>query len=406
MKLLVLYSRRSAIMRKSTSDRLFSFERYFGGTVYYLNILSRFQQILLKRLAYDAIIFNESITAPWSIPEYEWAIERVKRLRLTCSIRAAFFQDEFFRINLVRRFVSELEITNIYTVAPVSQWKKLYGDLLPPVKIERVLTGYIDSKTQKRANRIALKKKRSIDIGYRTVGGFDGLTGSLGNSKVEIAKVFKELAKKNKLIESISTERSDILNGMKWFDFLSQCRYTIGVESGSSLLDYDGSIKDKVDNYRRRYVSATFEEIRDNCFRNLDGNLDLRAISPRNFDACMTRTCQILVEGEYNGILVPNTHYIPIARDFSNLDRIVELMADENGRARMVEKAYSDIVTSGRYSYAKFVEQIVGQLGAIGCLKIGLRDAFYYRLHIIVRACNVLFLFGKDFLRFLRRAYL
>ena len=55
-----------------------------------------------------------------------------------------------------------------------------------------------------------------------------------------------------------------------------------------------------------------------------DGRLQLFAISPRHLEACATRTCQVLVEGEYSGVLRPGEHYIPVRKDLSNLDDVLE----------------------------------------------------------------------------------
>ena len=39
-------------------------------------------------------------------------------------------------------------------------------------------------------------------------------------------------------------------------------------------------------------------------------------MSPRVFEAAAVRSCQILFEGRYSGILEPMVHYIPLKKDF------------------------------------------------------------------------------------------
>jgi phytoene dehydrogenase-like protein len=75
------------------------------------------------------------------------------------------------------------------------------------------------------------------------------------------------------------------------------------------------------------------------------------AVSPRHFEAIMTKTCQILIEGRYNRVLEPEKHYIALKRDFSNLDEVLERLGDEQGIRSMVERAYEEIYLSGRYTY-------------------------------------------------------
>jgi len=137
------------------------------------------------------------------------------------------------------------------------------------------------------------------------------------------------------------------------------CRYTIGVEGGSTVHDPDGSIWEKGIDFVKNNPNASFEEIEKAVFPNMDGNLQLIAISPRHLEACLTRTCQILIEGTYNGILEANKHYILLKADFSNLDEVFEKMQDENLRKQIVHQCYEDIVLSKKYSYRQFVNYIL-----------------------------------------------
>ena len=104
---------------------------------------------------------------------------------------------------------------------------------------------------------------------------------------------------------------------------------------------------------------ATFEELEAECFPGRDGEFGLVALSPRHLEAVATRTCQVLIEGEYDGVLEPDRHYIPLRRDFSNLDDGArDDAARRRTRERIVETAYRDIVASGAWSYPRFVERL------------------------------------------------
>ena len=50
-----------------------------------------------------------------------------------------------------------------------------------------------------------------------------------------------------------------------------------------------------------------------------------KALSSRHFEAIGTKTCQVLLEGSYNGILVPEVHYVGVKKD---LTAIVERAYD------------------------------------------------------------------------------
>lgn len=72
----------------------------------------------------------------------------------------------------------------------------------------------------------------------------------------------------------------------------------------------------------------------------------------------MTRTCQVLLEGAYNGIFEPWRHYIPVKRDYSNVDEVLRALQDDKLVDRIAEQAYQDIVASGRWSYQRLVADL------------------------------------------------
>jgi hypothetical protein len=156
----------------------------------------------------------------------------------------------------------------------------------------------------------------------------------------------------------ISTDEADVLVGDDWYRFLLRCRTTLGVEGGASLLDRDGSICARTRAYVREHPNASFETIRDTCFPGQDGTLSLFAIGPRHLEACATRTCQLLVEGAYQGVLRAGEDYIPIRRDFSNLREVLRSIDDDALVRRVSQSAWQRVVRSGLYTYAGFVRAV------------------------------------------------
>ena len=122
----------------------------------------------------------------------------------------------------------------------------------------------------------------------------------------------------------------------------------------------------RTERYLDAHPDATFEEVEAACFPGEDGKLQLFAISPRHLEACATRTCQVLVEGDYSGVLRAGEHYIPIAKDLSNVEEVLDRLQSGDERERIVENAHRDIVESGRYTYRGLVEQVEGESGLAG----------------------------------------
>ena len=90
--------------------------------------------------------------------------------------------------------------------------------------------------------------------------------------------------------------------------------------------------------------------------------MKLFAISPRHFECAMTKTCQVLVEGDYQGVLEPGRHYIELKRDYSNLDEVIEKIQDRELCEQIAERAYEEVVASGKYTYRLLAEQVAAHL--------------------------------------------
>ena len=175
--------------------------------------------------------------------------------------------------------------------------------------------------------------------------------------KAGLSDAVAERARARGLRVDLSTRAEDTFYGDDWYRFLATCRYTIGIEGGASILDRDGSVQACVDAQQARAPDATFEELEAACFPGRDGELALFALSPRHLEACATRTVQILVEGNYSGVLEPGVHYLELRRDLSNLDAVLDVVAAGDADD-IAERAHADIVASGRYTYRRLVESV------------------------------------------------
>ena len=357
---LVVFAQLSHPLRNTIEDHLYAFRRYSGRRVFYLN--ARMQDVprhVLRR-SYDMVVFHTSFLAHrWSPELFDEVCERVEPLKALDGVRVALPQDEFLRTKLVCDFVDDFDIDLVCSVAPESEWHKIYPTVdRERVHLHRILTGYLDERTLERiATIVDATPRRDIDIGYRAWRGAYWL-GRHGTLKGTIADAVNAAAPERALRLDVSTRDEDTLLGDDWFRFLSRCRYTIGIEGGASILDLDGSIKARTERYQDTHPDASFDDVERSCFPGEDGGLDLFAISPRHLEACATRTCQVLVEGGYNGVLEADRHFIELKADLSNLEQVLDTLGDEDRRERIVHAAYDDVVASGRYTYRAMVKDI------------------------------------------------
>jgi len=386
--LIVYYHRYSFPMRQSIKDHLYSFNNYFKKAYFfYLNAAFPLPFYIFY-INFDLIIFHTTFLSrlKWSPLPYEKHIKKYKKLTKLKAPKVIIPQDEFIRSDVICNFIKDFDIKVVFTTSDKKEIEKIYPEIdKTKVKFVQVLTGYLDEYTIAKVKKMLRRyNKRPIDIGYRVTKVPFSL-GKHGYEKEKIAHLFQKYGKKFGLKVDISTDEKDIFLGFDWYRFLLKCKYTIGVEGGSSILDFDGSIRKKVQKYLQEHPKANFKEVQKECLADVEGNLNLFAISPRHLEACMTKTCQILVEGNYNGILIPWRHYIPLKRDYSNIKEVIELVKKDLKRNEIVEQAYKDIVESGKYTYKEFVNKVIftSLEDTLRNQKSTLSDIIFYILYIL-----------------------
>ena len=359
--------------RSTLHEHLYSFQKYASENISYLNLY--YHPNVPKEIAaypFDLIIFHTLFLANhWSANSFHQMMRRAGALKTHPAVKVMLPQDEFYYSDLLSEFINEFSIDIVFTVIPdETQWQSVYRYVdFHKVRFVSVLNGYIDNeKIDKFSGLSEDLEERPIDIGYRTLGAYFWY-GRHGNLKVRVANLFRERAPQYGLKVEIPNAGEDIILGEGWYSFLARCKYVIGVMGGTSVIDPDGSIRRKTEDFLDRHPGlatsnyltidpdANFEWVEAACFPGLDGTVNLFLSSPRLLDAALTRTCQVLVEADYERILgmKPGVHYIELKKDFSNLDEVLELIVEDRLRRDMVARTYQDVVASGQYTYKSFV---------------------------------------------------
>ncbi len=365
LKILVVFSHMATPMRATLRDMLYCFSKYSNARVYYLNLAIGYVPWYVRKVSFDLIIFPTLfLNSHWKPQRFLKLQHQVAFLQDTDAIKIAIPQDEFHNPKALCQFINKFDVKHVFSVQPEFEWKNIYRNVdFTKVQFHRILTAYLDDNVLAKINRRKTTlSKRDITIGYRSLGNTQknfAWYGRHGLLKVTIADRVQEIALKRRLKYDISYQSKDIINGDKWYWFLLRCKYVLGIEGGTSILDWDGSLHKKTENFVKQNPGADFEEIEQNCFPGLDGTFRGFAISPRHIEACATETCQILTEGEYNGILRPNTHFIELKKDFSNLDSVIDLVMCDDKREEITKRAYLDVVASGEYTNTRFARFVI-----------------------------------------------
>jgi hypothetical protein len=363
-RVLIVYRRApKGIWRSTYGSHLGCFERYSDHEVFYLNTAREKVPDYIRNLDPDLVIYHYTAVAERLIPEeFEKHVRTFEFTKDLDCAKALVPHDEQAYSDTLAALVRDFRMTHVFTPASPSEWAQIYtGVDLDKVAFRTVLTGYVDDEMVARvAEKAAKHHGRPIDIGYRSSFAWP-FYGRHGQLKGAIGDVFAERAPEFGLSTDISSSPRDAILGDAWFDFLLDCKYTIGVEGGSSVLDHDGAVADCTWDYLEEHPSASFEEVEAVCFPGRDGEFHYRLVGPRHFEAVMTRTCQVLMEGEYSGVFTPGEHYIELKEDFSNLDDVLRTLKSDDLRKGITDRAYRDIIESGAWTYRAFADYVFAE---------------------------------------------
>ena len=306
---------------------------------------------------FDVVLLHYSVLCMrWETPFERWR-SSLDWIRDSEAVRLAMPQDEFVCAHTLDEWLESLDLDCVFSVLDERHWPTLYPRTSARTRMERSYTGFVDDRAAGAAKTLPRPHaERPLDIVYRA-RNLPFQIGHHGQLKHRIAEIVDPAARAHGLQTDISTRIGDTKYGDAWFDFLASGRCVIGAESGSSALDPYGELRRFEPAWRAEHPEATFEEFSALQPPGWD-DYEFTAISPRLFEAAQTKTAQMLVEGEYDGILEAERHYVPLRRDLSNLDDALDLIADPAETEAFAERAWEDLILSGKYSYGAFAAHV------------------------------------------------
>ncbi len=395
--MLVIYTfPKSVEWRSSYRNHLMCFGKYLQNiNVFYYHYDYSRDKILywLKKIPFDFILFDRSFFyLRDSLNEKDWK-NILKKFsddegNWKFAVKGILPQDEYRRVDRIREFVCSAKVDVIYTLVD-----KNNRDIFYPKKdlgykeIYTILPGYVEESDRYYVDAKLEKKdfnRRKYDIGYRARRPSYAL-GDLGILKSKITDVFNAKSEQFGIKTDIgNTEGKGAKRPFydrEWFDFLMDCRATLGSLSGSSIMDTKGEIMQAVDNYLEKNPKASYDTVKKELLDQLEGNAICAAPSPRIFEAAMTKTCQVLVEGDYK-IIVPGVDYIELKTDFSNIDAVCEKIKDTAYCEKIANNAYSHLIQSNKYTYRTFTKNILKVMVQI---KESKKNKFKYFPSIVIR---------------------
>ncbi len=280
----------------------------------------------VRDFEFDAIILDVTLLCIRWLPPADFAAvkEEYSFVARSNAVKIAIPQDEYDCNELLDEWMCEWRVDRVFSVIS-SHWDVLYPGYHKVGSIELGYTGYVDETLISRKPKPFAS--RTIDIGYRA-GKLLPYFGRIGQTKWTIGRDVDAHGKNSGVKTDIVIGPRGTLYGEAWLSFINDSKLTLGANSGSSLLDPRGDIQRNVRAWLKQRPHASFEEVEEQCFKGLDLQYSFTAISPRVLEAALLSSCQILVDGEYSGIVKPWEHYIPIRPDASNFSEVFDAMRD------------------------------------------------------------------------------
>jgi hypothetical protein len=348
-RLLVAYSNSSTHVA-TTREYLESFARYSQFEVRYVHVtngaifdfdINQFDVILQSycaRLPFDGLVSADFI-------------EKFKSFN---GIKMIAVQDEYDYTNKLKLAMQQLGYHVVFTAVPQSMLEKVYPEEeFPDTEFISVLTGYVSDQLMERGRTASSLGDRPIHLGYRG-RALPARYGRLGFEKFEIGRRMRSICIERRVPHDIEWEDGERIYGDAWYDFIASCRAVLGTESGSNVFDFDGEVAAQYQEMTAaRGGPVTYSEFRMHT-DPIEARYDMAQISPRIFEAAALHTPMILFTGRYSGLIEPDTHYIELKKDFSNIDAVLAQLDDLEGLSRMAQRAYDRLVGSAEFSYRRF----------------------------------------------------
>jgi hypothetical protein len=311
----------------------------------------------IRRLNVDAVILdNTLLVARWA-PEFAVRRPTFDWLADVRALKIAFPQDEYNHARVLDDWLADLGVDVVFSLFGPEHREKLYARLGASARFEKCLTGYVDELEVTRHAAVVLPHdRRGLDLAYRAEA-LPPRFGRLGQLKQTVAEMVAPQARAAGLRVDVSTDPRDAVLGDRWFAFVASARAVLGSESGASAIDRHGELVAGERTMLEEKPDLTFAEFNAAMPPGWDEQLP-GSVGPRHLEAAAARTCQVLVEGGYDGVLEPEVHYLPVRPDGSNAEAVVERLADHKLVEATATRAYEDLVLSGRYGYAALAAQL------------------------------------------------
>ena len=313
--------------RSTTINHTACFGRYmYGCNVEYINIFGK----MPTQTDSDMVIVTYELIGLRNLPIWNVLRQRMRLFLRNAKVRVLMPQDDYSRSDVLDEFVASENFEFVFS--PISDWARLQQFSKP-------------------------FSKRAIDYGQR-VRYLPPQLGERAGKKGLLAIKFAQVASEAGFVCDVSTKPDDVFVGDEWWKFLGNTKFTVSRRGGASMADPTGRLADKVRRYQLRHPEIEIEELSKRLSFKGGREGDFSAISPRLFEAAAMGVCQILEPDHYVDGLRPWVHYLPLLKDFSNIEEVLDVMRDDDRCGEIVKASQDILLQSNNFTYSAFVERL------------------------------------------------
>ncbi len=338
------------------SDLELSFYNYFPNNNYIIHNACLDPPEFLKEFEFDVIILNSSFLGMiFHKSTYERIIENYSFIKNLSSFKIALPQDDYYCNDELNELLNEFRIN--LTLSPFYHFKdtlhKKYlqngGEILP------CYTGYITPDLISLTSKIKSLKNRKFDVIYKASGS-PTFPNNMAQLKADLGKIFLNDFQNYRMRVDVDSKK--FYFNEDWINYLMNGRIVLGSNSGSSEIISNLSIVEKLNAYKLDH-GCNNEEVIKVLLEEKNKNLRMTCLSPRNFEAALTMTAQLLVPGEYGDILEPYEDFFPYNNDKNS---ILEFINDKKLQKKIAKNCKEKILSIKELRIDYFLKTILDKI--------------------------------------------
>ena len=304
---------------------------------------------------FDAVILNYCVASSIRQPPPGFDKSVLERALVRYpGVKLLILQDEQDSLSVMTAHMRRVGYQVALTCLPVEEATRLYAGA-GPIEFRRVLTGYVSSEMERWAESRPPLAERPITIGYRG-RELAWRLGDAGWHKAEIGRRFAVACVRRGIAADIAIDERARLYGDAWPAFLKRCRAVLGTPSGSNTIDLDGSLHARMVELFEGGCE-TYESVRDEVMAQAIG-FDATQSSPRVFEAVACGCALVLLRGNYSDVLRLGEHCLVVEPDYSNVNEVVEQVADTDRLQEMADRAFAHVFGQRQLFFPHFVAQV------------------------------------------------